>query len=93
MSGLIDSVWVFNGAEGRFSSGVFTSLDKAEEWIRKHKLAGILTEYPLDEGVYDWAIQNNFFEIKKDDQKGPAFIQGFTSANQDHFHYENGEKE
>jgi len=87
----INSVWVFHGASGRFASSVFTSKLKAEEWIKKHNLTGILTEYPLDEGVYDWAIENDFFTVKKDSQRESSFIQAFTTASQEHFHYENGE--
>ena len=93
MSDLIRTVWIFHGANGRFSSGVFSSLHKAEDWIREHKLSGILTEYPIDEGAYDWAIRNNYFEIKKQSHSEPSFIQNFTSAGQEHFHFEDGEKE
>ena len=50
-------VYVFNGADpqqkGRTSlpSGVFTSREKAEAWITRHRLSGLLTAYPLDEGA------------------------------------------
>lgn len=87
----MNSIWVFHGVNARFAGGVFTGIEKAEEYIRKHKLSGVLTEYPLDEGVYDWAIDNNYFEIKKDSQREPTFIQGFSSAGQEHFHYQDGE--
>ncbi|MDO3627653.1 hypothetical protein [Mucilaginibacter sp. BT774] len=85
------SIWVFHGEQGRFSSGVFTSQQIAEEWIKKHKLSGLLTEYPLNKGVYDWALENDLFSIKKDSHKSSQFIQGFTSGSQEHFHYEYGE--
>ena len=48
---------VFHGTSARFSGGVFSQKDIAEEWIAKHKLSGVLTEYPLDTGVYDWAVK------------------------------------
>ncbi|HEU0053036.1 MAG TPA: hypothetical protein VFQ39_07655, partial [Longimicrobium sp.] len=48
-------VWVFNGEAGSFPSGVFTSREAAEAWIAKYALTGVLTAYPLDVGVYDWA--------------------------------------
>ncbi|SIO55585.1 hypothetical protein SAMN04488055_5790 [Chitinophaga niabensis] len=86
-------VWVFNGDNSRFSSGVFQSMEKAEEWIAINRLSGILTKYPLDTGVYEWAIQNRLFSVKKEEQKHPAFIGRFTSASLDHFHYENGKKD
>ena len=55
MSDLV-SVWVFNGAQSTFPSGVFTSRELAEEWIRTHALTGTLTNYPLDTGMYEHAI-------------------------------------
>ncbi|MGN7721768.1 DUF7710 domain-containing protein [Chitinophaga sp. 22620] len=90
---MLEYVWVFNGENSRFSSGIFKNIEKAEEWIFTNKLSGILTKYPLDIGVYDWAIQNGFFSVKKEDQKQPAFIGKFSSGSQEHFHYENGIRE
>jgi len=72
-------VWVFNGNSSRFPSGVFSSL------------SGILTCYPLDLGVYDWAIREDFFKITKEKHKAPHFIGLFSSAHQEHIHFENGE--
>ncbi|MET4105942.1 hypothetical protein ABIB60_001290 [Hymenobacter sp. UYP22] len=40
-------VWVFHGAGSRFTSGVFTSRQQAEEYIQQYQLSGILTKYPL----------------------------------------------
>ncbi len=34
-----------------------------------------------------------FFNVKKQAQMEPNFIQRFTSANQDHYHYENGTRD
>ncbi|MBB6272986.1 hypothetical protein HDF26_003446 [Pedobacter cryoconitis] len=93
MSDKVNFVWVFHGAKGRFSGGVFSSLEKGEVWVKKHELTGVLTKYPLDEGAYDWAVQNDFFEIKREDQKEPLFIGNFTSASQEHYHFEDGEKD
>ena len=87
----MNSVWVFNGNNSNFPSGVFSSREKAEEFISTRKLSGVLTEYPMDVLVYDWAISNGHFKPKRDDQRTPEFIQRFSSASQEHFHYENGE--
>ncbi len=84
------SVWVFNGSNSKFPSGIFTEKEIAETWIKKYRLSGILTRYPLDEGVYDWAISNGSFSIKKGEETTPEFIQKFSSASQEHYHYENG---
>lgn len=85
------SVWVFSGENSNSPSAVFENKDLAFSWILKHKLTGILTQYPLNEGVYDWAIDNQFFEPSKETEFSPEFIQNFTCASQDHYHFENGE--
>lgn len=87
------TIWLFHGENGKFSSGVFTSIGNAEKWISTNNLSGVLTEYPLDIGTYDWAINNDFFQVKTDIHKTARFIQSFTSANQNHFHYEDGKRE
>ncbi len=88
-------VWVFNGAGGRFPGGVFSSRDAAEAWIRANKLTGVLTAYPLDEGSLDWAIRHDLVNMKPEKLEAkrtdPAFIGSFSTASQEHFHYEDGE--
>jgi hypothetical protein len=84
-------VWLFNGDNGRFASGVFTRLDLAEQWIFKNQLSGVLTWYPLDTGVYEWVINKGYWQPKREDQKTAKFIQGFSSASAEHYHYENGQ--
>jgi hypothetical protein len=83
-------VWVFSGAGGQFLSAVFATVGKAEEWIAKHKLSGVLTWYPLDTGAYEWVIGKGYWCPKKDEQKTPEFIQRFSSTYTGHYHYENG---
>jgi hypothetical protein len=82
-------VWVFNGNNSTFPSAVFTTVEKANEWIAKHKLSGVLTWYPLDSGTYDWMIEKGHWQPKKDYQKTAEFIQRFHSGLA-HEHYENG---
>lgn len=60
----ISEVWVFMGASGRFPSGVFANRDVAAAWIQKNKLTGILTAYPINAGMYAWAISKGNFEPK-----------------------------
>jgi hypothetical protein len=83
-------VWVFNGAKARLASGVFSSRENAEAWIARHKLTGLLTEYPLDFGAYDWAVQHGLFRPKRPDQGTGEFIGAFTNPHLQHFHYEDG---
>ncbi len=86
-------IWVFNGSGGRFPSGVFTDLLTAESWIKRYCLSGILTAYPVNSGVFDWAIENNFFTPKKEEHLSPEFIGKFSTASQEHYHFENGIRE
>jgi hypothetical protein len=81
-------VWVFNGLGGRFPGGVFARLSLAEEWIARHALTGVLTAYPLDRGVHEWAVEQGIFRVDK--QLDSHAIGRFTSASQEHYHYEDG---
>jgi len=84
------NVWIFNGQNSRFPSGVFTSKELADIWIKKHRLTGVLTLYPLDQGTYDWAIEKELFTPKKEHEFSSAFIEKFSSASQEHHHYLDG---
>ena len=90
-------VWVFNGVVGKHSGGVFSDVNKAENWIRANELTGMLTAYPLDQGVFDWAKDNDLLTMKKEKieekSKQPNFIGSFSTASQEHYHYENGVKQ
>ncbi|MCC3153596.1 hypothetical protein Q3A66_12220 [Hymenobacter sp. BT770] len=81
-------VWVFHGSGSRFASGVFTTRDQAEAWIHQHDLTGVLTRYPIDQGVYDWAKEKQLFQPTEPEHTEAAFIQRFTSGSQEHFHYD-----
>jgi hypothetical protein len=87
---MAETIWVFNGAGARFPGGVFTTQEQAHAWIERNHLSGVLTEYPLNVGAYDWAVSNGDFTPKKPEHSSPQFIGGFTSGSQNHFHYENG---
>ena len=86
----MDAIWVFNG-DGQFPSAVFSSREKAEAWIGRHRLAGTLTKYPIDVSVYDWVIEKGYWKPTRPHQQTPKFIQQFSSAYMEHYHYECGE--
>ncbi len=92
MAGRDKVVWVFHGAQGRLTSGVFSTRKKAEAWISKHKLTGMLTAYPIDAGVYDWAVDRGHVAARSERERSSEFIGGFTSASMEHYHYEDGER-
>jgi hypothetical protein len=83
-----DHVWVFKAERATFPCGVFTGFRTADAWIAKHRLTGVLTQYPLNEGVYDWATANGLFRHTK--PPTPEFVGAFTSHYQKHYHYESG---
>lgn len=83
-------IYVFIGKQAIFPTGVFLSREKAEELISRHSLTGILSVYPTDMLLYDWAIEKEYFEVKKDYQKSPKFIEQFSCASAEHYHYEKG---
>ena len=89
MTNLVE-VWLFNGENSKFSSGVFENKDSAEQWIKKNRLTGVLTKYPLGISVYDWAIKNGHFKVKSEKDASSELIGKFSSAAQEHSHYENG---
>jgi hypothetical protein len=88
-----EQVWVFNHARGSFPGGIFTSLDLADRWIKQHRLTGTLTSYPVDIGVYDWAVAEGLFRPDKPHQATPDFIGRFTSASMEHHHYKDGRRQ
>ena len=87
---VLQGVWVFNGVKGTFPSAVFTELTIAQEWISRNAVSGTLTEYPLNEGVFDWAVSSGVFSPKTPNQRTPEFIERFSSAMLEHHHYEDG---
>ena len=84
-----ESIWVFVG-ESKGVGGVFTTLEKATEWIAHHMLSGLLTEYPVDAGAYDWAVSRGMFRPTKDEHRASQFIGSFASAKMRHHHFEHG---
>lgn len=89
----MDFLWIFNGANARFPAAIFSSPEKARAWINKGKLSGVLTQYPVDIGVYDWAIENEIFKVTDEKHKTAQFIEKFTCASMEHFHFENGNED
>jgi hypothetical protein len=85
----MNTVWVFNGG-GNFPSAVFSTRARAESWIAEHRLTGCLTKYPVDVGVYEWAIACGAFKPNRPDHSEPRFIGRFSSASLEHYHYTDG---
>jgi hypothetical protein len=85
----MNEVWIFMGG-GPHPSGVFSTRPLAEEWIVRHGLDGTLTKYPLDIGIYEWALASGAFKPRRPDQSGAKFVGRFSSASLEHYRYEQG---
>jgi len=92
MSRADNRVWVFQGSGSRNVLACFSGKENAERWIRQHALSGLLTAYPIDQPVYDWAVQSQIIRPTKDEQQTAQFIQNFSSAHLEHYHYEVGKE-
>jgi len=86
----IREVWVFSGVNAKFPSAVFAVKEDAFEWIRKYELTGVLTRYPVGISVYEWAIESGNFKVRSQRDSAPEFAGKFSSAMQEHMHFENG---
>jgi hypothetical protein len=86
----VEAVWVFNGDGGSFPSAIFSTREAAQSWIAGHRLSGCLTRYPLDRPLYEWAIDSGHFEPRFPSQQAALFIQRFSSAYLEHYHFEAG---
>jgi hypothetical protein len=80
---------VFHGDQARFASGVFTPEADGLAWVAKHRLSGILTEYPLGQGCYDWAVRRGRFRPTRPHHGTPTHIAGFSPSS-DHWHLVDG---
>ncbi len=88
-----DGVWVFNGSRGHLPAAVFKELGSAERWIEENQLTGLLTFYPLDNSLYDFALAKGWFRPKHPYQSEAEFKATFTCASLPHHHYEDGKRD
>jgi hypothetical protein len=83
-------VWVFMGESRPLPSGVFEELETANEWIDGHGLNGILIEYPVGWGAYDWAVEHGGIEPVAEEERTPTYLQQFTDTTGRRFECDNG---
>ena len=84
------SVWVFQGDGQNVVSGCFTTQKAAEAWIAQKRLSGVLTAYPLNQPIYDWVMEQGYWQPTQAHHSQARFIQNFASAYLPHFHYLDG---
>lgn len=89
---MLSKAWVFLGEGARIPSGIFSDEEKAKEWIASNRLTGLLSEFPVDMGVLDWAIRYAGFNPSDEKRADPSYVARFTSGAVKHFHFENGSR-
>ena len=85
------------GEGGCFPAAAFTKFEDADAWVAKHRLTGMLSVMPLNQGLFDWAVENDVLNLKPEKleikSKDPSFIVNCATASLDHYHYKKGIKE
>jgi hypothetical protein len=82
-------VWVFHGESARFASGVFADRESALEWVGRHHLTGVLTQYRVGGGCYDLALEEGSFQPTKPHHGSPPHVAGFSPSGP-HLHVRDG---
>lgn len=85
-------VWVFHGERNPFASGVFGNEADGLEWVARHGLTGILTEYEVGDGCYDLAVRQGRF-INTKPHRGSADHVAAFSPGLDHIHVRAGQRD
>ncbi|WP_297575759.1 hypothetical protein [uncultured Campylobacter sp.] len=84
----INNIWIFSNKNTIL--GAFYQKELAEIFIKKYSLSGTLTAYPINEPIYEWSIENEFFAPKNIDEKKAKFIESFTTDKIPTFNYKEG---
>jgi hypothetical protein len=87
------TVWIFHGENARFASGVFFDEETALRWIARHRLTGVLTEYPVGDGCYDIAVREQHFTPTKPHHGSPDHVACFSPSQTTHVHLRGGRSE
>lgn len=93
-----DYIYVFVGEDSNVvPAGIFTTYEKAADWIEKNEVSGMLNHMPIDISLYDWAIKKEYFKPKITEKYGdrqfqPRFKQKFSCASLHHWHFEDGQE-
>jgi hypothetical protein len=83
------TVWIFHGENAAFASGAFDTEQQAVAWIARHRLTGVLTEYPVGDGCYDLAVAHGHFRPTKPHHGSPAHVARFSPGKR-HRHVRSG---
>lgn len=84
----VHGVYIFHGAGARFATAVYETVEQATADIARHGMSGVLTWYPVGKTDYNHVVDEGLFAAK--DHADGKFVQSFTSAFLDHYHFEDG---
>lgn len=84
------TVWVFHGEGARFASGVFDSDVEGLAWAARHRLTGLLSEYPVGDGCYDIATRDGHFRPTRPHHGSPDHVAQFSPGWTRHVHVRDG---
>lgn len=86
------TLWLFRGPRylPGFPSAVVSERTVAEAWITRMGTSGTLMRYPVNLGVYAWAVASGLFVPREQSERSPEFIESFSSVHQEHYHYDRG---
>ena len=75
-------VWVFHGDGARFASGVFATEADGLAWVERHRLTGILTDYPFGVGAHDDAVARGRVTPSREHHGTPEHIAQLSAGRQ-----------
>ena len=84
-------IWIIQANKSRNIVGCFETQQAAEAFIHLHKIPCILQKIPVNIAIYDWVIQQGYWQPKYESQKTTPFIAQFNSAYLQHEHYYSSE--
>ncbi|MEM7664338.1 MAG: hypothetical protein AAF250_00645 [Pseudomonadota bacterium] len=84
----MDFVYVFHGEGARFAAAVYLTVEDARVDIADKRLSGLLTAYPVGQTVFDHVLEAGLFAGKEGAE--PRYIQRFSSAHLEHYHFKDG---
>ncbi len=85
-----NAVWIFHGEDARFASAVFTTEADALSWAARHRVSGIVTEYPVGNGCYDIAVERGSFTPSKPHHGSASHVAAFSPGWTRHVHLVDG---
>lgn len=75
----MNTLFVVNGFNSTLPCAIFSTKEKAEEWVKMNDIKGTITEMPIDISAYHQAIRDGLFAPRNEKEKSAFFIATFSS--------------